>query len=148
MGGNAVLKHHFFKHLVVRLTLKNTEHDSWVTELASSNVLTDFSVEFATIVLFLHLDPVGLLDLDSELFGRLAHVVVDGVGSAEDSIVVLVDHDPLLFEEIASIHNRLLAEGGFITVDHLLLVNHLHTGKHLGVNGYRCFIDFKLPLLH
>lgn len=68
LGGNAVLEHYFFKHLVVALTLKNTEHDNRVTELASTDVLADFRVELTTVVFFLHLDPVGLLDLDSELF--------------------------------------------------------------------------------
>lgn len=111
LRGDAVLKHYLLEHLVVVFSLEHAEHNSRMTELSSSlNVLADLSVEFATVVLFLHLDPVGLLNLDSELLRGLHEIVVNGVSCLEDAIVAFVNHDPAVFKQVGGLDDGLLAE--------------------------------------
>ena len=82
-----------------------------MTELSSSlNVLADLSVELAAVVLLLHLDPVGLLNLDAKLLRGLHEVIVNRVSCLENAVVVFINHDPAVFEQVGGLDDGLLAK--------------------------------------
>lgn len=61
LGWHPVLKHHLLKHLVVVLTLQNTDHHGWVINLlVLHHVAAESFVKLLTIRLLREFDPVRL----------------------------------------------------------------------------------------
>lgn len=116
--------------------MQDAENHHGVTELTiSSHVFLDLTVKLLPVCLLGQFNPVRLFNLKTELLGRLAQVVVDVVGDSEDAIVVLVDHDPLVLQQVTGLMDGTLTQSVVIALHDLLVRDHLRRCKDLRLHS-------------
>jgi hypothetical protein len=143
---------HFLVSRVVVLVTKNCDADCWVSEVAvlTEHVLAQGVLELFFVVLAIELDPIRLLHLDAELFTSHDEGVVDLVGDFKVGPLsrVLVNHNPLVSQQLNWLLNRQLSEDTLIAVDHLFVTEDLRCRKNLGLDLDGRILDLKIPLLN
>ena len=94
--------------------------------------MLDFLLHTGHVSLVIKLDPVGLFNSDAQLYASLSERIVDIVRSiviaaavASSLLGALVDHDPLIFQQVDSLLDGKFTKHIFINVDHLVLLEDL-----------------------
>jgi hypothetical protein len=118
-----------------------------VTEFTiASDVVLDLVVELLPVCLFGQFNPVGLFNLETKLLRRLAQVVVDVISNSEHAIVVLVDHNPLVLQQVSWLMDGSLAQSIVITLHDLLVRDHLRCCKNLCLHSNRVSFHLDRPV--
>lgn len=98
--------------------------------------MLDFLLHTGHVSLVIKLNPVGLFNSDTQLYASLSERIVDIVRSivvtaavASSLLWALVDHDPLIFQQVDSLLDGKFTKHIFINVDHLVLLEDLRSSE-------------------
>ncbi len=101
LGWYPVLQHYLFEGLVIILALEHTDDHRWMTELfVAHHVLPQLLIKLFLVVLFGKLDPMRLFNSELKLLRCFLEVFVNVVSDLVGAVVVLIDHDPLLVQQV------------------------------------------------
>ena len=160
LGRDLELLEQFLVHAVVVFVAEDYEDDLGVAEdtvRPSHHVLKQLVLDLAVVVLLLQLDEVGLLHLDLQHATGLAERVVDVVGDIEVGALswarllrVLVDHDPLILQQVDCLLNRKPLQCLLATLNDLAISEQLHLrgAEDEAVEGDGNLLDLQAPVFH
>ena len=115
--------------VIEALIAKNHKEHFWESVLSCSDIVLNFFLHAIQIGLVLKFDPIWLLDsdakLDTGLSERLKDVVCGVIVVATFPFGALIDHDPLISEQIDTLLDRQFAKYTLIDVNDLILLENL-----------------------
>lgn len=145
---NFVTQHHLLEHFISCFPLQDAQNDSWVAELAGTlNIVANLVVELLPVRFLRELNPVGLFNFEAKLLRGLAQVVVDIICNTENSVIVFVDHDPLVLQQVLRFVDGTLAQGIVVTLHDLLVCDHLRSSEDLSCHSDWLSLDLDRPIL-
>ena len=91
-----VLVHHFFEGLIGTFLLQQKDDHSWMSDFTTSeHVVSELFIELVLVGLPWQLDPVRLFDSKLQLRWGFDHILVDLLRDRKNSVVFLINKDPL-----------------------------------------------------
>ena len=146
LTGHAELLHQLFVGRVVVLIPQKNDDDLRVSELLEfSHVHGQLVLHCLEIVLFISLDPVGVLNLDVELLRTLLEVTHHLICLIVE--LLIVDEDPLFFKEVDCLLDGQLAQLRLTAGDNLVTFDQLRLRQNIGLHLNRLGFNAEAPLL-
>lgn len=60
----------------------------------------------------------------------------------------LIDHNPLIVEQVPRLLDRKLSQGSFVAVDNLIVGEDLRRSKHMALDANWCLINAQFPVFN
>lgn len=141
--------HHLLVHGVVVLTLEQADHNSWVSDDPTLvNVSAQLFSQISPITLTLKFDSEWILNLELELATGFLQIFHYFSSKWHNSLTLLVDDDPLILLQVNGVKDRLAPQDLLITVDYLILVDHLRSWEDLSLSAQGISLDLDIPVLN
>ena len=147
-------------HGVVVLVAQDYHDDLRVAEvrtLAGHHVVEKVLLDLVIACLILSLDEVGVLHIDLQLNTCFLEMIQDTVSLVVQrpgptisvrTLLVLVDHDPLILFQMLSFMNGSTLHRLFRALDDLIAMQHHRSRQDKAIQGDRILLNLEAPALH